>query len=72
LVDPWWNASVEMQAIDRLHRIGQTKHVIVKRLIIKNSVEEKILKIQERKSKLVEFVTNESKQGLEELLTMFD
>ena len=52
-VDPWWNPAVEMQASDRSHRIGQDKPVLVYKLITKDSVEEKILELQERKKKLV-------------------
>lgn len=53
-VDPWWNPAVEMQATDRTHRIGQDKPVFVSKLITKNSVEEKILELQQRKQKLVD------------------
>jgi superfamily II DNA or RNA helicase len=49
LLDPWWNPAVEQQAIDRSHRIGQTRKVISYRFITKNSVEEKILALQEKK-----------------------
>lgn len=49
LVDPWWNPAVEQQAIDRTHRIGQTQHVFAYKLICKDTIEEKILKIQEKK-----------------------
>ncbi|ORZ01965.1 SNF2 family N-terminal domain-domain-containing protein [Lobosporangium transversale] len=52
MLDPWWNYAIEAQAIDRVHRIGQLKPVIVKRFIIENSVEEKILSIQNRKNAL--------------------
>ncbi len=52
-VDPWWNPAVEMQATDRTHRIGQTKPVFVYKLITKDTVEEKILKLQEQKRALV-------------------
>lgn len=52
LLDPWWNPAVENQAIDRAHRIGQTKTVFTYRFITKNSVEEKILLLQEKKSQL--------------------
>ena len=52
LVDPWWNPAVENQAIDRAHRIGQDKHVIAVRLICSNTVEDKILKMQEAKRDL--------------------
>ncbi|MFN3528400.1 MAG: DEAD/DEAH box helicase [Bacteroidia bacterium] len=49
LLDPWWNPAVEQQAIDRSHRIGQKRTVISYRFITKNSVEEKILSLQDRK-----------------------
>jgi len=52
LVDPWWNPAVENQAIDRSYRIGQDKHVIAVRLICPNTIEEKMMKLQESKSKL--------------------
>jgi non-specific serine/threonine protein kinase len=52
LVDPWWNPAVEQQAIDRSHRIGQEKKVFAYRMICKDSVEEKILQLQERKRAL--------------------
>lgn len=49
ILDPWWNPAVEMQAIDRTHRIGQTKNVFIYKFITKDSVEEKILALQKRK-----------------------
>lgn len=52
-VDPWWNPAVEMQATDRAHRIGQDKPVFVYKLMMRDSVEEKILQLQERKRTLV-------------------
>ncbi len=54
ILDPWWNPAVEQQAIDRTHRIGQTKSVFIYKFITKNSVEEKILALQERKKHLAE------------------
>jgi non-specific serine/threonine protein kinase len=54
--DPWWNPAVEMQATDRTHRIGQTKHVFAYKLITRESVEEKILALQERKRALVQSI----------------
>jgi len=51
-MDPWWNPAVEAQAIDRAHRIGQKNKLTVYRPIIKNSVEEKVLKLQEIKREL--------------------
>jgi len=55
-IDPWWNPAVEMQATDRTHRIGQDKPVFVYKLIAQDSVEEKILQLQEHKRALVEQV----------------
>jgi superfamily II DNA or RNA helicase len=54
IFDPWWNPAVEAQAIDRSHRIGQTKKVMVYRMVVKDSIEEKMLDLQERKKALVE------------------
>lgn len=53
LVDPWWNPAVEEQAMDRVHRIGQKQEVRVIRLIVKDSIEERVLELQERKKRLV-------------------
>ena len=49
LVDPWWNPAVEQQAIDRTHRIGQTNKVVAYKMISKNTVEEKIGELQQKK-----------------------
>lgn len=54
IVDPWWNPAVEQQAIDRTHRIGQTKPVFAYRMICKNTIEEKMLQLQEKKRMLAE------------------
>lgn len=54
IVDPWWNPAVEQQAIDRTHRIGQTRPVFAYRFICKNTIEEKMLQLQERKRLLAE------------------
>jgi hypothetical protein len=61
LFDPWWNPAVENQAIDRTHRIGQTNKVIAYRLLIKDSIEEKIRLLQKKKKALVEDVLGEEK-----------
>ncbi|MFW6138059.1 MAG: SNF2-related protein [Spirochaetota bacterium] len=53
LYDPWWNPAVESQAVDRTHRIGQNKRVIAYRMIVRDTIEEKILKLQAKKKKLV-------------------
>ena len=63
LVDPWWNPAVEDQAADRAHRIGQTKSVIVYRLVSKDTVEERILLLQERKRQLAETALGGASQG---------
>jgi len=52
ILDPWWNPAVEQQAIDRTHRIGQTKNVFIYKFITKDTVEEKILALQQRKLNL--------------------
>jgi SNF2 family DNA or RNA helicase len=67
--DPWWNPAVEAQATDRAHRIGQTKVVTSYKLIARETVEEKILALQERKRSLVE-ATMSSEEPLMEGLTM--
>jgi superfamily II DNA or RNA helicase len=59
LYDPWWNPAVEAQAIDRAHRIGQTKPVFVHRLIATGTIEEKILALQERKQGLADMLWSE-------------
>lgn len=56
ILDPWWNPAVEAQAIDRAHRLGQTKPVFAYRLIAKDTVEEKILELQAKKSDLAQAV----------------
>jgi SNF2 family DNA or RNA helicase len=54
ILDPWWNPASEMQALNRAHRIGQDKSVFVYRYITSNSIEEKITRLQEKKSKLAD------------------
>ncbi|MCJ8210860.1 SNF2 family helicase [Mucilaginibacter sp. RS28] len=49
ILDPWWNPAIEQQAIDRTHRIGQTKNIFIYKFITKDTVEEKILALQQRK-----------------------
>lgn len=49
MMDPWWSFAVEAQAIDRVHRMGQEEEVIVKRFVVKDSVEQRMLRVQERK-----------------------
>jgi SNF2 family DNA or RNA helicase len=61
LFDPWWNPAVEAQAIDRTHRIGQTSKIIAYRLVVKNTIEEKIRSLQEEKQALVADVLGDEK-----------
>ncbi|HSR37969.1 MAG TPA: C-terminal helicase domain-containing protein [Phnomibacter sp.] len=71
LFDPWWNVAVENQAIDRTHRIGQTSHVFAYRLICKNTVEEKIMVLKDRKRKISDELVS-TDDGLMQSLTMED
>jgi len=59
LLDPWWNPAAEAQAIDRVHRIGQTRNVMVYRLIAKDTIEEKVLALNARKAELFSNVMDE-------------
>jgi hypothetical protein len=77
IVDPWWNPAVEQQAIDRTHRIGQTKNIFAYRMICIDTIEDKILQLQERKKILAKeliaddanFVKALSKQDVEYLFS---
>ncbi len=61
LIDPWWNPAVEQQAIDRTHRIGQTQKVFAYKMICKDTVEEKILALQEKKKEVAnDLISTES------------
>jgi len=76
ILDPWWNPAVEQQAVDRSHRIGQTKNVFIYKFITKDSVEEKILTLQNRKKTIANqlitteesFVKSLSAADIQELL----
>ncbi len=67
LLDPWWNPAVEAQAIDRTHRIGQTKPVFAYRLIAKNTVEEKVLELQKTKRDLADAILNADNSVISDL-----
>src|SRR5258706_960533 len=77
IVDPWWNPAVEQQAIDRTHRIGQTKNIFAYRMICKDTIEDKIIQLQERKRILAKeliaddssFVKGLSKEDVEYLFS---
>ena len=59
IYDPWWNTTVENQAIDRAYRLGQDKTVFAYKMIMRNTIEEKILKLQEMKNKLLDDLISE-------------
>ena len=65
--DPWWNSAAEDQATDRAHRIGQTKDVMVYKVIAKDSIEERILALQETKSDLAGKLINSEGLSLSSL-----
>ena len=74
ILDPWWNPTAEMQAISRAHRIGQQKHVFVYRFISRNTLEEKIIKLQQQKADLAEAFVSNSLKGIsqEQVMELFE
>lgn len=81
MLDMWWNPAIEDQAIDRVHRIGQTRRVVVHKLTVKNSVDEKIRMLQEQKREAAKGALgdgvirrkgmNANKLSLEDVLFLF-
>ena len=67
IFDPWWNTAAELQAIDRTHRIGQDKTVFTYKLIARDSIEEKIVELQNRKQQLFDTVISNDGAGLKSL-----
>ena len=67
LLDPWWNPAVEMQAIDRAHRLGQTRNVFAYRLICRNTVEEKIAALQTKKKDLADAILQADNNLIQDL-----
>jgi SNF2 family DNA or RNA helicase len=67
--DPWWNVAAQDQATDRAHRIGQKRNVQVYKLAVKESIEEKILKLQQSKKELADAIISEQGSGTS-LITM--
>jgi SNF2 family DNA or RNA helicase len=67
LVDPWWNPAVEQQAIDRTHRIGQTNNIFAYRMICKNTIEDKIILLQEKKRNLAKDIVSEDNHFVKSL-----
>ena len=77
LFDPWWNPAVEMQAVNRSHRIGQLNKVTIYKLITKDTIEEKILVLQEKKRELLNDIITTEKAffkslGKEEIMSLFE
>jgi superfamily II DNA or RNA helicase len=76
ILDPWWNPAAEMQAIGRAHRIGQQNRVFVYKFITKDSVEEKILRLQEKKKRVASLIAKPSQalanMSKEEVLELFN
>ena len=70
--DPWWNESVMNQATDRAYRIGQNKSVQVYKLILENSIEQKILKLQEKKSALSNMVVGDAPFSPKDILDILE
>jgi SNF2 family DNA or RNA helicase len=67
LLDPWWNPAVEAQAVDRAHRIGQTRPVFAYRLIARDTVEEKVLQLQKTKRDLADAILSEDNSLIKDL-----
>jgi SNF2 family DNA or RNA helicase len=72
VLDPWWNPAVEAQAVDRTHRIGQDKTVMVYRLMAVGTIEEKVMALQERKRDLSARVLDDDGGALSGALTADD
>ena len=64
--DPWWNSAAEQQATDRAHRIGQNKPIFVYKLIVENSIEEKIAQLQQRKAILSQNINTQAQLSAEQ------
>ncbi len=67
ILDPWWNPAVEAQAIDRAHRMGQSKRVFAYRIIARDTVEEKVLELQQQKRDLAEAIISENQSLIRKL-----
>jgi len=67
LMDCWWNPGTEMQASDRVHRIGQARAVVIKRLVVENSIEERIIQLQKKKESMVAATIDQDDSSLQRL-----
>ena len=72
ILDPWWNPAVEAQAIDRSHRIGQTQHVFAYRMICRDTVEQKIVDLQQQKRELADAILNADNRSIIKTLSRDD
>ncbi len=72
LLDPWWNPATEAQAIDRAYRIGQKNHVFAYKIIAKDTIEEKVLKMQQNKKQLADAILDADNAGAPPKLTRED
>ena len=72
VLDPWWNPAVEQQAVDRAHRIGQTRNVMIYRLVSSDTIEEKVMELQARKRDLVARVMDDERGDLAAPLSAHD
>ena len=72
LLDPWWNPATEAQAVDRAHRIGQTRRVMVYRLIAADTIEEKVRRLSTDKAAVVADVLGEEGRPFDGTLTSAD
>jgi DNA repair protein RAD5 len=82
MMDPWWSFAIEAQAIDRVHRMGQLRDVSVTRFIVKDSIEERMLRVQERKMNIAGSLglrvggdgpdDDKKKERIEELKLLFE
>ncbi|GAA4668569.1 DEAD/DEAH box helicase [Frondihabitans cladoniiphilus] len=72
LLDPWWNPATESQAVDRTHRIGQTKNVMVYRMIANDTIEEKVMALQQQKAQLFDAVMDDDEAAFGTALTADD
>ncbi|KAF9394601.1 DNA repair protein rad16 [Mortierella sp. AD011] len=69
ICDPWWNPAAELQAMDRIHRIGQHRPILITRIIIENSIESRILQLQEKKQAMVDSTIGNDPSALDKLTT---
>ncbi|KAI7846895.1 SNF2 family N-terminal domain-containing protein [Circinella umbellata] len=67
ICDPWWNPAAELQAMDRIHRLGQRRPIQITRLVIENSIESRIVQLQEKKTALVDSTLGKDTSALEQL-----